>query len=80
MKAFAVAMVQVVTLMMIGAGLGMLARPAAASLPGTKWGDQIELGTVGGSTVYKVNDDGLTCLVLQPRGGGTPAFNCWGSP
>lgn len=64
---------------MIGTGL-FLHRPAHANAPGTKWGDQIEVGTVGNSTVIKVNDDGLICLVLQPRGGGTPAFNCWGSP
>lgn len=53
---------------------------AQASLPGTKWGQQIELGTVGNSVVFKVQDDALTCLVLQPKNGSTPAFNCWGAP
>jgi hypothetical protein len=54
--------------------------PVSASQPGTKWGLQVELGTVGNSTVIKVQDDALTCLVLQPRGGGTPVLNCWGAP
>jgi hypothetical protein len=56
------------------------ARAANANGPGAKWGMQIELGTVGNSTVYKVQDEALTCLVLQPRGGGTPVLNCWGAP
>jgi hypothetical protein len=60
----------------VASGIG----EAHANAPGTKWGDQIEVGTVGNCTVIKVNDDGLICFVLQPRGGGTPAFNCWGSP
>jgi hypothetical protein len=57
-----------------------LAAPARANGPGAKWGMQLELGTVGNSTVYKVQDDALTCLVLQPKNGGTPVLNCWGAP
>ena len=52
----------------------------AAALPGTKWGTQIELGTVGNSTVWKVTDEQLTCLVFQPKNGTTPALTCWGAP
>lgn len=58
----------------------VLTSPASANLPGTKWGQQVELGTVGNSTVYKVTDEALTCLVLQPKTGGTPVLNCWGAP
>ena len=69
-----------IVLFVLGAALFVWASEAQANGPGAKWGIQIELGTVGNSTVYKVQDDALTCLVLQPRNGGTPVLNCWGAP
>lgn len=65
---------------LIATAMMTFAPRAHANLPGTKWGQQVELGTVGNSTVYKVTDEALTCLVWQPKTGGTPVVNCWGAP
>jgi hypothetical protein len=56
-------------------------RPAVAALPGQKWGTQLELGTVGNSTVIRVQDEALTCVFLQPKTGGPASVvGCWGAP
>ena len=64
-----------------GFGLGIIftVSRANAALPGQRWGQQIEVGTVGNSNVIKVVDEGLSCLVVAPRNGSTPAVTCWGS-
>lgn len=58
-----------------------IAKPASAALPGQKWGQQIELGTVGNSTVWKVTDEALTCVVAQSRtNSALVLLGCWGAP
>ena len=57
-------------------GFWLVANPASAALPGTKWGTQIELGTVGNSTVIKAMDETHWCLIFQPKNGNTPAIWC----